>query len=628
MLLNQIQKMVQNALFRSALRFAITIVVVDVVVLAIFGSGTAAMMGSIAVAVHLYFLDFDGDAKERFTGQGIATLIGTVAVALGVLCAGNLWVALASAFIVSSAFAYFRLLRGYVARSAVGLPAAFFLPLMVPAQSSDMVPFLGAWLVGSSVSIVSALVLLPHRRTGIVRSAVAAWLQAAGELSLAVALRKPLQPAIDQLRSCRDALLVQVTGSYSRPGAVSRKQRALASMVAGARWSMPVAEKVLPPHQSDPSTLAAESAEGFFAAAELVRGRVVPRLPDLPSERVRDLDSLVGQKPDVVRAHYPTRLLSIVAMNMLFRAAQTRGRVAPTPDVGALTDERPIAILRANFRWKSLWLHNALRTGAGAATCVFIVRMIGLEHGLWVILAALSVTQVTFSAVSGSKTLFKIVAGAVAGVLLASLIILFQVPYVVFVIALPFLAFAAKRLQYSDIFFAQLAYTPFALVNLSVLEWPPKKGIELLRVEDILLGAAVAAGFTLLVFPLGINKLVSQLQLTALESSRSYLHSALTLVREGKKSPGISREKCERDIQAYEDALDAAFMSTRVETAQLTKHEFASALTRDYFLGGDTCAELFAHTEGNPEFVPVAQELSLWWEEFLSQENTLSSRQG
>lgn len=625
---SQIQNVVQNVLFRSSLRFAITIVVVDVIVHYLFGSTPAALLGSFAVAIHIYFLDFDGDARERFTGQGIATLVGAFAVLLGVLCAQPLWLAVLAALVVSSTFAYARVLRGYVARSAVGLQGAFFLPLMIPATASDLPSLVGGWLIGSGISMLSALVLLPHYRTGVVRQAMAQWLRAAGELAGAAATRKPLEPAVAELTRCRDALLGQVTGSYSRPGAVSRTQRALASMVAGARWSMPVAAKLLPLHASDGSKLAAQSQTAFTAAADLVVGKSIGALPDLAAQRADDLNALVGQSSEIVRAHYPVRLISISAMVQLFRAAQTRGKVAPTPDVGNMPDENPLAILRANLRWNSLWLHKALRTGLGTAASVLIVRLVGLDHGVWVILAALSVTQVTFSAASGTKAMFKIVGGAIGGVLIASLIIVFHLPYVVFLIALPLSAFIAKRLQSSDIFLAQLSYTPFALVNLSVLEWPPHKGVELLRVEDILLGAAVAAGFTLLVFPLGINRLVSRLQVNSVTASRSYLQSAVTLLREGKSISGSSRAQAQTAIRAYEDSLDAAFMSARVSTDELLQHETASALSRDYLIGGDTCAELLTMSQENPKLLPVSKELAIWWEEFLSQENTLSLQEG
>lgn len=626
---SQIHKVVQNALFRSSLRFAITIVAVDVIVHFVYGSTPAALLGSFAVAIHLYFLDFDGDVRERFTGHGIATLVGALAVVLGVLCAQPLWLAVAAALVVSSLFAYARVLRGYVARSAVGLQGAFFLPLMIPATMADMPSLLGGWLIGNGVSILAALALLPHYRTGVVRRALAEWLKAAANLAGAAATRQPLDPAIEELKQCRNVLIGQVTGSYTRPGAVGRSQRALASMVAGARWSMPVAKTLLPQHASDGSNLAAQSQTAYLAAADLVLGVNVDQpLPNVPQQRLTDLQSLADQPQEVVRAHYPVRLLSISAMAQLFRAAQSRGKVASTPDVGSMPDENPLAILRANLRWNSLWLHNALRTGLGTAASVLLVRLIGLEHGVWVILAALSVTQVTFTATSGTKAMLKIVGGAIAGVVLAGVIIVFHLPYVVFLIALPVFAFLAKIMQSKDMFFAQMTYTPFALINLSVLAWPPHKGIEVLRVEDILLGATVAAVFTLLVFPLGINRLVAGLQVQALTTSRNYLQSSLASLREGKELSPARRSASMNAIRAYEDALDAAFMSARVDSDALEEHENAAALARDYLIGGDTCVELLDMGTKNPQLLPVGQELSLWWQEFLSQKKPVSLQQG
>ncbi len=618
-MLSQLQTVVQNSIVRSALRFAIAIVAADLIVHGIYGSQTAAMMGSVAVIVHLYFLDFDGTFRERLTGQGIAMLIGAGAVVLGTLCAGNIWVSVIAAFVISSSFAYARVLRGYVARSAVGLQAAFFLPLMVPVTVSELPSLLGAWFIGSAIAIFAALVVLPHRRTGAVRSALSQWLRAASALSLAIARGNDLTHETDEIRRCRDELLTQVTGSYTRPGAVSKRQRALASMVAGARWSMPVVDVISPQNKTDKSVLASESARAYSLAAEIVEGRQVQEaLPALPTERMQDLETLVGLKSEVIQAHYPARLLSIGAMNLLYRSAQSEGMTAPTPDVGQLTDEKPLLVLRANLGWKSLWLHNALRTGLGAAVCVLLVRLIGLEHGLWVVLAALSVTQVTFSAVTGTRAMFKIVGGAVGGVLLASLILLFHLPYVVFLIALPITAYLAKRMQSESIFFAQLAYTPFALINLSVLVWPPGKGLEILRVEDILLGAAVAAGFSLLVFPLGINRLLTKLQQTATATAHSYVTAAVSLTRSDQPIAGASREKCVKAILEYENALDAAFMSAKATNEVLLVHEYASAQARDFLVGGDTCTQLYDRGVAEPVLAPVARELTLWWEVFLT----------
>ena len=606
---------------RSALRFAMTVVVVDLILLALFGESSAALLGSLAVSIHLYFLDFEGDLRERFVGQGVATLVGAVAVILGVLCSAPLWLAVFAALLVSCSFAYLRLLRGYVARSAVGLQGAFFLPVMTAAHLGDAPALVGGWLVGSAVSVAAALVVVPNRRSGLIRELLAQWLRAAERVSSGV--QSGVMPAqlVDDLEDRREALLAAVAGSISQPGAAGRRQRALSNMVAGARWSMHVAERISPKDPSDTSTLAATSAEAFSAAAELVVGDPFPRdLPDLPTERARDFKALAVLGSDELRAHYSARLLSIGAMSQLFHAARYRGREVPVPDLGYMDAARPRTILRENLRWHSVWLRNAWRTGAGAATCVAIVRVVGVEHGVWVVLAALAVTQVTLSGVSGSKMMLRISSGAAAGVVLAGAVATLHLPRPVFLCALPVAAFAAKRFAGSRMVLAQMTFTLFALINFSVLSWPPHKGLEVVRVEDIALGALVAAVFSLLVFPSGVWRSLEGLRSTALLAARAYLAGNLAAVSDLDGAPrGLERRSVLEHLGAYETALDAAFMFEHERTAELVAHESAASTARDLLVGGDACAELAEFARSDPKVRPVAAELAFWWQRFAVQ---------
>ncbi|MSZ89688.1 MAG: hypothetical protein F2585_10140 [Actinobacteria bacterium] len=602
---------------RSGLRFAITIVAVDLIARALFGESSAALLASLAVCIHLYFLDFDGDFRERFVGQGIATLVGAVAVLIGVLCSSPLWLAVIVTIVVSSSFAYLRLLRGYVSRSAVGLQGAFFLPLMITANLGDAPSLLGGWFLGSSVSIVAALVVLPHRRSGLVRRLLADWLRAGAELSDAVGSGEDLATSVKTLEDSRDALLSQVTTSFSQPGAVGHRQRALASMVAGARWSMPLVERLTSRYPTDAGTLAELSADGFRAAADLVGGGALTAdLPDIPAERTRDLDALATQGPEVLGSHYPVRLLSIGAMNQLYQAALSRRCTAPVPDVGHFATTKPSAILRANLRWNSLWLQNALRTGFGAAACVLIVRVVGIDHGLWVVLAALAVTQVSLSGAAGATTMVMIVAGATGGVLVAGLLAMLHLPYPVFVCALPVAAFVARRVAGSNMALAQMTYTQFALINFAVLAWPPHKGLEVVRFQDILLGAAVAAGFSVLAFPTGVSKLLRSLRSKAVDSAQGYLTGNIAAMLAGVAEPNSMRAALLDDLDAYENALDAAFMHERKRTAELMEHEIALTTARDLLIGGDACAELELLAQADPKLRPIACELAEWWGNF------------
>lgn len=620
-LLTRGRTLLHVAAVRSALRFALTILVVDVIVIAMFGSTTAAVLGSFAVTIQLYFLDYDGNFRERLIGHGVASLVGVVAVGIGVGVAGPLLLAVVATFLVSGTFAYLRVLRGYIARSAVGLQGAFFLPIMASVTFGDAPTLVAGWLVGCIAAILAALFVVPHQRSGVVRALLANWLRSASDVSLAVAHGADVAPRISELGAQRDALLAQMTGSTSQPGAVSHRQRAVASMMAAARWSMPLAEQLAISHASDPSTLARESADAFEVAARLVDGGPLPAegdIPDLRGARTRDLTLMADQPLEVVREHYPVRLLSIGAMNQLFRAAESRGVRAPEPDLGQIPSQRPFQLLRENFRWNSLWLHNAIRTGAGAAACVWLVRSIGLEHGVWVVLAALSVTQVSLSGLAGTRTMARIVVGAIAGVFIAGLFALLHLPALAYFVALPVAAFVAKRVADTNMVYAQMAYTPFALINVAVLTWPPDKGIELIRVEDILLGAAVAAVFSILVFPTGVAKLLRVLQTQTTAAATTYLRSQIAALN-GSVEPAVTaRAQLVRDIASYESALDAAYMSTRSASAVLADHERAAARAHDLLIGGDACAQVRTFAQQNPRLEPVAADLAQWWGRFLA----------
>ncbi len=603
---------------RSGLRFAATIVAVDLLVLAILGESSGALLAALAVCIHLYFLDFEGDLGERFVGHGVATLVGAFAVVLGVVCASPLWLAVVVTIVVSSTFAYLRVLRGYVSRSAVGLQGAFFLPVMVTAHRSDLPSLLVGWSLGSAVSIIAALVVLPHRRSGLVRRLLAQWLRAAADLCAAMASGGDQGPRLAALQASRDELLAQVTSSFTQPGAVGHRQRAIAGMVSGARWSMPIAERLTAMRPTDPSTLAMTSADAFQAAADLVEGGSLPTdLPDLPTARRSDLDRLCEQSPEILASHYPVRVLSIGAMNQLYQAALSRRMNAPTPDIGHFDSMRPSRILRQNFRWRSVWLRNALRTGFGAAACVLIVRVVGLDHGLWVVLAALAVTQVTLSGATGAQAMLKMAAGATGGVLIAGLLAMLHLPYLVFLCALPVAAFVAKRVASLNMTLAQLSYTQFALINFAVVTWPPNKGLEGARFQDILLGAAVAAGFSFLVFPSGIMSLLHRLRADSLESARRYLTASIDRVSEPSAGSLTLRKMLLEDLGAYENALDAAFMNSNVRSPELMLLEAASATAHDLLLGGDACAELAMIVQSESGFEPVARELSEWWGQFM-----------
>jgi len=284
--------------------------------------------------------------------------------------------------VVSAAFAFARTLRGYVARSAVGLQIAVLIPLMAGATVADLPDLTAAWLLGSAVTAVT-----------------------------------------DAL----DAVAATVGDPAHRPGAVSRRHRALVQMTERALWTRPIVPRVGPRHPDDDPALLIVSETALTAAARLVASDRAPEpLPDVHAARVADLERLAELDPTapttpvLQRAHHESRLISIVAAAQLWLAAASCDRRLPEPDFGSVTDGAPGALLRASAHWRSVWFANAVRTGVGAAACVAIVRELGLQQGLWVILAALLCINGALSAPETGRSLLRMTSGAATGVLAAA----------------------------------------------------------------------------------------------------------------------------------------------------------------------------------------------------------------
>lgn len=616
-----------HVVLHSAVRFAIAIVIADALVWWIFREGTPVVMGSFAVICLLYFLDYEGSTSERFVGYVTAAAVGSLAVVLGSVLAGPLWLAVAGAFIVSFSFAYARVLRGYIARASVGLQGAFFLPLMAdvaPDQTSEMV---ASWLIGSAVAGLAGLVILPKRRDGALLDLMGKWLALARDITSSQGKGDNDDGTARSLSAITHELSEQSKVSSNNLGMVGQHQRALAQMINGTQWgavafdllndTKPASASPASDRSPKPTTeLLMMSAKAFDSAKVALTTSPPPKeVPDLPTVRSADLLGLTELSDDELRQHYPARLISILAMRMLWLAGRVRGVMYPNPDLGSTDDRTPLALLRLNFGWRSVWFTNALRTGASTAACVLLVRELGLDHGLWVVLAALSVTQVSFSASANGTSSLRLALGAAVGVVVASVTAILPLGHIAFVALLPILAFLAVVAARSGPFLAQSLYTPFALTNLAALQWTSDRDLEIARIENISLGVAVAAAFAFLVFPFGLSRQLSR-QITSTESaSRAYLRAAVQ-VAYGRPSQEVptTRKQCIRAVTELESTLGAAGVHPTLSTTQEVAGQRADTLARDRLIGGDACVDLGQQRRQHPVTDRAADTFARWWE--------------
>ncbi len=616
------------SVWHSAVRFALAIVIADAIVWWIFREGTPVVMGAFAVICLLYFLDYDGTARERIVGYTAASAVGVIAIVLGTVLATPLVVAVLGAFVVSFAFSYARVLRGYVARASVGLQGAFFLPLMADVSVGELPSMLGSWLIGCVVAIIAGLVVFPYRRSGIVTRLIAQWLDQAAHVTAPRAEREFSNVTVDNLVATTLELDQAIHGTRVNPGIVGQRERALVHLVDGTHWSINAFQlfestrmKSMDDSQehsqedSRGETLLRLSSQAFADAALALEAPTPPRnVPNLAQAREADLQSLAHASATQVQQHYPIRLISIAAMRMLWLAGLVRGHAYPKPDLGNDADSSPLALLRLNIGWRSVWFTNALRTGAMTAACVLLVRELGLSHGLWVVLAALSVTQVTFSASSSGSSSLRIGLGAMAGVAVASLGTLLHFPHMVFVILVPVLAFLAVVASNVGVFTAQFMYTPFALANLAAIEWASDRDLELARLENIALGALIAAIFAVVIFPFGLSKQVVRQSESAAASSREYLMAAIT-VAQGADVQGVEdlRKTALRTTTQLESTIGADSIRPTLTHSQMRAARRADSGSRDRIVGGDACLDLAKHRSNEPELHQVVDDLAEWW---------------
>lgn len=606
----------------SAIRFAGAIVIADALVWWLFREGTPVVMGSFAVICLLYFLDYEGSTSERLVGYASAAGIGAGAVALGSVLAAPLSLAVLGAFIVSFSFAYARVLRGYVARASVGLQGAFFLPLMADVTPSEIPQMVGSWLIGSTVAILAGLVVLPNRRSGVILDLLRQWLASARDATVSQAAGSPAPDTMISLANVSNRLGEQSKVAVNALGMVGSHDRAIAHMVNGTQWGVPAFE-LLDDVTSDGTSISAptrklltESAEAFESAHAALTDSTPPDdVPNLASDRQRDLRTLTSLSDEQLRQHYPARLISILAMRMLWLAGRVRGVAYPDPDLGSTADRSPLALLRLNLGWRSVWFVNALRTGAATAACVLLVRELGLDHGLWVVLAALSVTQVSFSASSNGYSSLRLALGAMAGVALASVATVLPLPHLAFVILLPVLAFMAVLAAHRGPFLAQAFYTPFALTNLAAIEWASDRDLEIARIENITLGVAVAAAFALMVFPFGLtHQLLRQIG-EAKHSSQAYLLAGIAAAKGTTSQDAAAvRKECIHALTQLESTLSASTIQSTLSLDQQQAGRSADVLARDRLIGGDACGDLAKQRHDSPELGHVADVFAGWWE--------------
>ena len=618
---------IERSLIRAGIRFSLAMSIADALGYWIFRNGAIVLFCSFAVVSLAYFCDFDGSPRERLTANAVATMVGLSGVVLGAVVAQVFPVAVVLTFVVGFCFTFARVFHGFIARSAVGVQLAYILAVVIPAQRSDLGRYVASWLLGCVVTTVVLMVVLPRHHSGRVRAALSAWCRSAQVLTEAAVRGSGIGVALEGVNTAMEALGDLELGIQEWPGSFSPSQRALSYLFVTAKSATASVRRFADSDQNPDehaALLGQVSTAAFgFAADELDSVAHESHLVDgIDEARARDLAETQGWVSTTLRTdpdevvgalsrHHRIRVLSIVADAVQRLALMAHSKGISRPGLRMAGDKRPITTIRSNLTTRSIWFRNGVRAGLGTAIAIVVEHHLGLAHGFWVVLATVALINVTFTGDGAEDFALKASIGTALGVAFGALFLTFHPSIVIFIVVLPFAAFAAKAATGAGTLWGQGTLSFFLIVSTSLLGWPPSIRTAEVRLTDVALGLALAILATLVVFPRGLHKFLDRSSTDAISSVDQMILAGVALFTAPHPDPAeftARRASCLDQVQRFGEAMDAVFHATSTKSPELIGYTNDEAWMRQGLVVADVYESLLSQQpadEFDPELARV-----------------------
>lgn len=537
-----------GVVLRRALRVAVVMPVVLVITVVVLGDGVMALYAAFGTFALLVFSDFAGPLPTRSAATVITGVVGGLGVVLGTLVAPWPWAAAGAAVVVGFGVALAGVLRGYVAAAAAPVQLAFVLAATSgPGGWDEIGTRLTGWALATAVAAIAIVTLWPARGTSPLRARIADVLDAA---AAAVTARwadggDGGDQALSRLSEANTALRGIYRSLPARPGWTTERDRGIVGVVeelgrltAALRWHPSQAS---PPPPDD--ALVASTASTLGQSAAALRGQgPAPDAAVLVQEREehrRELSTWAAQTlrtegAATVRAGLDAGfVLRMTSLEAAFLAGYVASAVgapdrsspvtvhgSPVPSVTPAAGARQL--LSQQLDLASPWLRNAMRSGIGVGLAVLVATLLGVSHGFWVVLGTVSVLR--FDALGTGRTAVQAVVGTVSGALAGTLVVLVagDAPAVLWVLCAVAAFLSAYTPTQISFPVGQAAFSAFVVVMFSLVSGPTLE-TGLVRVEDVLLGAAVSVAVGTLLWPRGVRARVLATLADALAATASAL---------------------------------------------------------------------------------------------------------
>lgn len=503
------------------------------------GDPTMALYAVFAVLAFSLLSQTSGPPAVRTRTLLACLAFGLVDVTIATYAAVNTWVAVVAMFVFGFLVSFAGVCGVRVSEVSTGLQLLFILPSLPPFDPGSLGSRLVGLTIGMMTLVVADRLLLPdpgppgftERLADAADKghALAEAIVHAGRLGGPVG-GPELDRRVEEAKAASLALRLAEVPLTERPSSPTRRDRGLTDAAGSLRATLhrlfalrtEVAEV---PESLPVPVVAAIGSTLADVRAALLRAGPPPSTDALTAALGGERDlwrEVLAEDPDSAEARSVRSVGGAATLVAAIQAAEgTRAAAlavraahgASVPEEDSRPNDRfwyaresPVTLVwhrvRQNLTVRSVELQNALRLAAGLALARFIAGEFGLSHGLWILLATLTLTRTSVRATRGA--LKPALLGTVIGVVLAgALLFLAGTNVVPYVVMMPIALFAAVLAGPTvGPIGLQAAFTLVVACLFSQVA-PPALELARDRLVDVLIGAAVGVAVGVLAWPRG-----------------------------------------------------------------------------------------------------------------------------
>jgi uncharacterized membrane protein YccC len=492
-----------------------------------FDNDEAALFASFGAFAFLGFADFGGPPRRRTDAYLALTFVGAELVAVGTLISNEALVVAIVGLVVAGSVRFLGSFGGYFQASVSPLILAYVLAASVPAPGSTVPDRVLGWIVAGLVCTLAALVLWPWRERLKLRAAAA---DAAAALADHVEQLGTAAGPTEETVAATDRAMADLVASSSipqRPAGPSAHDAALAFLVDQLERIAVLVRthhrRRTPGAAAPLANLAAQTLRGIGHA--LSSGTVAD---DLDAQVAACLDAKLaavdravdaigrGEEPGTVLDRIddlvPERVVLLIAGSALANASIVVSGHAPATRTVSIPLQVPLTanmrgtlgrlrhLVAANAVPTSAYAQDAVRAGISIGAALLLAGELRLDHGFWVVLGTLSVLR-SNAFETGRSAVFASLGTAIGFAVSAALLALVGFDDVgLWIIVIAGFFLSAYTPQVLGFVAGQVSFT-IAVVAMFNLLVPEGWHTGLVRLENILIGAAVSAVVALVFWP-------------------------------------------------------------------------------------------------------------------------------